>query len=180
MFPILPEYQGGHESVYREMLWRKYKQTNIVDPRLKPFRTMFDYAKVAVRANGKVSRYVKMGRGLLQCSPLSLLPFNIFIDNLPRILRYKNMLINIGESKINSLIYTDDIVLVSKNRQSLRKCLNTRERHSHRNVYAFAPEKCEVIALVYQVSTGDTTNVLSQISASAVLTHLIVSEYRSL
>ena len=66
---------------------------------------MFDHAGVAVRTSGKASRYVKMGRILLQGSLLSPLLFNLFIDNLPKILRSRNEGINIGGTKINSLIY---------------------------------------------------------------------------
>ena len=159
-FQAFLDIKGAYDSVDRDMLWKKCKQKNIVGQRLKLLRTMFDRAEVAVRVNGKVSRYVKMGRGLLQGSLLSPLLFNIFIDDLPRILRSKNKGVNIGENKINSLIYADDIVLISKNQQSLQKSLDACERHSRRNGYAFAPEKCEVIAPAYQVSTGDTTSLI--------------------
>ena len=152
-FQAFLDIKGAYDSVNREMLWRKCELKNIVGPRLRLLKSMFDHSEVAVRVNGKESRYVKMGRGLLQGSLLSPLLFNVFIDDLPKALRSKNKGVNIGDTKINSLIYADDIVLIAKTQAGLQKCLKACERHSHRNKYAFAPEKCEVIAPAFQIGT---------------------------
>lgn len=47
---------------------------------------------------------------------LSPLLFNVFIGDLLRILRFKSKRANIGENKINSLIYTVDIVSIQNSR----------------------------------------------------------------
>ena len=158
-FQVFLDIKGAYDSVDREILWRKCEQKNIVGPRLKLLKFMFNHTEVAIRINGKESRYVKMGRGLLQGSLISPLLFNVFIDDLPRILRSKNKGVNIGENKINSLIYADDIVVISKSSQILQRCLRTCERHSRRNGYAFAPEKCEVILPLRQNDTEDTPKI---------------------
>ena len=62
------------------------------------------------------------------------LPFNVLTGDLPRIPRSKNKGINIGKNKINSLIYADDIVLISKSQQLLQRRLDICERHSHRTL----------------------------------------------
>ena len=155
-FQAFLDIKGAYDSVNREILWRKCELKNIGGPRLRLIKSMFDHAEVAVRVNGKESRYVKMGRGLLQGSLLSPLLFNVFIDDLPKILRSGNKGVNIAGTKINSLIYADDIVLISKTQTSLQKCLKACERHSRRNGYTFAPEKCEIIAPAYRVTSGVT------------------------
>ena len=158
-FQAFLDIKGAYDSVNREILWKKCEQKDIRGPKLKLLKSMFDHAEVAVRINGKQSRYVKMGRGLLQGSLLSPLLFNIFIDDLPKILRSGNKGVNIGGEKINSLIYADDIVLISKTQTSLQKCLKACERHSRRNGYTFAPEKCEIISPAYQVITEVTSPI---------------------
>lgn len=158
-FQAFLDIKGAYDFVNREILWKKCEQKDIRGPKLKLLKSIFDHAEVAVRINGKQSRYVKMGRGLLQGSLLSPLLFNIFIDDLPKILRSGNKGVIIGGEKINSLIYADDIVLISKTQTSLQKCLKACERHSRRNGYTFAPEKCEIILPAYQVITEVTSPI---------------------
>lgn len=158
-FQAFLDIKGAYDSVYREMLWKKCEQKNIVGPRLRLLKGLFDHTEVAVRVNGNTTEYVKMGRGLLQGSLLSPLLFNVFIDDLPKCLRSKNKGINISGHKINSLIYADDIVVITKTKQELQKCLNACNRHSKRNKYAFAPEKCEIIAPAFRTCVEDTLGV---------------------
>ena len=47
--------------------------------------------------------------------------------------------------KINSLLYADDIVLISSSAVQLKEMLDTCERHSQKNGYKFSPVKCEII-----------------------------------
>ena len=51
---------------------------------------------------------------------------------------------NICDTKINSLLYGNDIVLVTSSAQQLQNVLGTCERRSRDHKYEFAPEKCEV------------------------------------
>lgn len=109
-------------------------------------RCLFDCAEVTIRIGGQVSRKVPLGRGVLQGSLLSPILFNIFIDSLPRTLRRKHPSFLLGSYRINSLLYADDIVLVSSTHSGLQSMLDTCERHSISHGYVFAPSKCEVIA----------------------------------
>lgn len=62
-----------------------------------------------------------MGRGLLQGLLPSPLLFSVFIDDPPKVLRSSNKGVNIGGAKTDSLIYADDIVLISEIQASLQK-----------------------------------------------------------
>ena len=70
--------------------------------------------------------------------------FNVYINDLPKTLRERHSGLNISGTKINSLLYADDIVLVTSSAQQLQNMLGTYERHSRDHKYEFAPEKCEV------------------------------------
>ena len=94
-----------------------------------------------------------MGVGLVQGSILSPILFNVYINNLPKTLRERRSGLNINGLEINSLLYADDIVLVTNSSQQLQKMLRTCERHSRENKYEFAPEKCEVVPPVYRKDT---------------------------
>lgn len=56
-----------------------------------------------------------------------------------------------GDTKISSLIYADDIALTANTQVVLQEYLKACERCSYQNKCTFAPEKCEVIVPAYTV-----------------------------
>ena len=140
------DIKGAYDTVNRDILWKKCSRMGIKGGLLALLRCLFDCAEVTIRIGGQVSRKVPLGRGVLQGSLLSPILFNIFIDSLPRTLRRKHPSFLLGSHRINSLLYADDIVLVSSTHSGLQSMLDTCERHSISHGYVFAPSKCEVIA----------------------------------
>ena len=86
-----------------------------------------------------------MGQGSIP-SPIL---FNVHINGLPKALRERQGGLNISGTKINSLLYAGDIVLVTSSAQQLQNMLGTCERHSRDRRHEFALEKCEVVAPVH-------------------------------
>ena len=66
-----------------------------------------------VRVEGRQSREIDMGVGVVQGSILSPILFNVYINDLPKVLRERHGGLNINGTKINSLLYADDTVLVT-------------------------------------------------------------------
>ena len=139
------DIKGAYDNVDRDILWRRCRRIGIKGGLYKLLRCLFDHASVVVRIGGRMSRKVIMGRGLLQGSLVSPSLFNIFIDTLPRLLRRRHPSFSLGDSRINSLLYADDIVLVSSTKDQLQSMLNTCELHSRENGYVFSPPKCEIV-----------------------------------
>ena len=140
------DIKGAYDSVNRDLLWRKCRRIGIKGGLYDLLISLFDYTSVTIRIRGQVSRKIAMGRGLLQGSLLSPILFNIFIDGLPKLLRRKHPGFPLGISKINSLLYADDIVLIATSQEQLQSMLDSCEQHSKEYEYKFSPSKCEVIA----------------------------------
>ena len=111
-------------------------------------KALFDNCTVKVVVNGKHSRDVVLGRGLLQGSVLSPLLYSIFIDDLPKSLRLigqDDEKFNFSGIKVNSLLYADDIALIARSLTYLHKLLDTCYGHSLANDYEFAVSKCALV-----------------------------------
>ena len=96
---------------------------------------------------------------MIQGSILSPILFNVYINDLPKALRERHGGLNISGTKINSLLYADDIVLVTSPAQQLQNMLGTCERVSRDHRYEFAPEKCEVVAPVHRRGSRSTVKL---------------------
>ena len=83
-------------------------------------------------------------------SILSPILFNVYINDLPKTLRERHSGLNISGTKINSLLYADDIVLVTSSAQQLQNMLGTYEKHSRDHKHELVPEKREVVPPVYR------------------------------
>ena len=66
-----------------------------------------------------------MGVGLLQGSLLSPILFNIFVNNLPKLLRRGLPGLTFAGKKINALLHADDIVLIASSALQLQMMLDT-------------------------------------------------------
>lgn len=103
-----------YDSVQRDILWTKWEYKNIVGQKPKLLESMSDRTEVAVRISYKEIKYVRIGVGLLQGLLLSLLLFNVFIDDPPKFLISNNEGFNIGNTKVNFIIYVDDSSHIKK------------------------------------------------------------------
>ena len=112
-----------------------------------------------VHVEGRQSREMDMGVGVVQGSILSPILFNVYINDLPKALRGRHGGLYISGTKINSILYADDIVLVTSSAQQLQNMLGTCERHSRDHGYEFAPEMCEVVVPVHRRRSHSTVKL---------------------
>ena len=81
---------------------------------------------------------------------MSPMLYSIYLDLLVFKLRIFGQNIRLGDSAserhINSLLYADDIVLISKTRGGLQKLLGIAERDSISRGYRFSPTKCVILS----------------------------------
>ncbi|CAC5419756.1 unnamed protein product [Mytilus coruscus] len=93
---------------------------------------MYNNIFLQVRLNDKLTDKLKANIGVRQGDNLSPNLFKIFVNDLPYIFDDYCVPAEIGSTKINCLMYADDVVLLSTSQSGLSRCLNKLEEYCKR------------------------------------------------
>ena len=87
---------------------------------------------------------VESNRGLRQGCTLSPLLFILFMEEFIRRIKKLNLGIKIGEEKLGTLLFADDIILLAESKEDLDKMLKEVEKFSMEMSINFSPEKAKL------------------------------------
>ena len=97
-----------------------------------------------VKWGNSISDGFKVGNGVRQGGVLSPYLFNVYMDELSSNLNKLNIGCSIGSSKINHVMYADDIALISPSVKGLQQLLNTCEQYGIDFGIKFNPNKSQI------------------------------------
>ena len=154
------DIKNAYDKVDRSILWSKLLSPPAQQrqqgharracmPRhlIEALKSLFEENTSEVVVDGHVSAELQNDCGLLQGSVLSPTLYSFYIDDLPRRLRQhgNSLFANSGRTRLNALLFADDIALLAPSLDEMKKLLHICELHSLENNYRFSPSKCEVI-----------------------------------
>ena len=127
-FAAFVDFSKAYDRVDRQLLWGKLSQLGLSGKMLSALKAIYHDVQCSVRLNGVYTEWFQVTGGLKQGCLLSPLLFNLYVNDLIGEINSLEEGIEIGDERLNLLLYADDIVLVAPSEaglQSMLTCLNT-------------------------------------------------------
>ena len=135
------DVQKAYDSVNRSLLWKILESVGICGAFLQTLKSMYQDDSVQCNVNGSSTRSVFLRRGLRQGCSLSPMLFALYIMGLGEDLAAAKEGFIVGDIVVSSLLFADDILLLSRTADGLK------------NLFRIAKSRCD--RLLLEVNTGD-------------------------
>ena len=120
------DFKKAYDCIWHDGLFSKLKNMNISGSVLEIIKNMYNNSSCAVKIQNKTTRFFHCKTGVRQGCPLRPILFNLYINDLACHLdkATTDPLQLPNSMNISSLIYADDIVIISKSALGLEKLLH--------------------------------------------------------
>jgi hypothetical protein len=124
LFACFIDFCKAYDSVWREGLFFKLIQYGCSKNFVRILLSMYSSVKYKVKLSSGSTPVFSSNIGLKQGCNMSPSLFNVFINDIPELLNTSNCdPVHLGTTKVNCLLYADDLVLLSKSRSGLQESL---------------------------------------------------------
>ena len=126
LYTCFIDFKKAFDSVWHEGLFYKLEKNGFSGRLLDLIRDIYKKTKCAVKIKDCITDYFDYTRGVRQGCPLSPILFNLYVNDIFKILNEQNeteIFLKEGEP-INALMYADDLILISESKDGLQKQLN--------------------------------------------------------
>ena len=128
IYACFVDFKKAFDSVWHRGLFYKLISYNINDNIYKLIKDLYSKSNCAIKLGQNKTKSFKYSRGVRQGCILSPLLFNLYLNELPFLLdknKGSDPLILPNGTKLNSLLYADDLIILSRSKHGLQNCLNT-------------------------------------------------------
>jgi hypothetical protein len=123
--------QNENEKIYACFVWHQGLFYQLLENKIGGhfydlIKDMYSNTKCAIKLSGNRTPFIPYKKGVRQGCTLSPLLFNIYINEVPKLfekVRSDPFMLPNG-TKINSLLYADDLVILSRSKSGLQNCLD--------------------------------------------------------
>ena len=129
MYACFVDFQKAFDSVWYEGLFHRILSYDIGGKFYDLLNSLYSRSACSIKLGINKTNTFSYRRGVRQGCILSPLLFNLFVNELPLSLNQNGTdpFILPNGSKLNSVLYADDLVILSKSKQGLDKCLKILE-----------------------------------------------------
>ena len=127
IYACFVDFKKAFDSVWHEGLLHKLLQIDVGGRFYKLIQNLYSNSSRTLKIGRSQTRPFHYLRGVRQGCILSPLLFNLYINDLPYAFQntLSDPIILPNGTKLNSLLYADDLIILSRSKVDLQNCLNT-------------------------------------------------------
>ena len=142
LYTAFIDFQKAYDKVPRDILLSKLYSVGIRGDVFKVIKNIYQNEKTSIRIGNKRTEFFDVNIGVKQGCILSPTLFNIFLSDLPQTFNEKKSEpATIGNLKIGSLFWADDIVILSETKTGLQNSLDQLKQYCVKNEMEVNVEK---------------------------------------
>ena len=142
IFACFVDFSKAFDTVPRDILFEKLLKYNINGVFFNNIKKMYMGNKTSIKLGNKITESFDTNQGVRQGDILSPLLFNIFLSDFNDYIENVEGKLQISDLKsINSLIWADDILLLSQSKEGLSQILDLLSNYCERNKLTLNKEK---------------------------------------
>ena len=124
LYTCFVDYKSAFDTVWRKALFYKLLSYGVGGNFLSILQNMYDEVYYCVKLDQGISEKIPSNTGVKQGCVISPTLFNMFLADFPDIFDDNCAPITLNNSKLNCLMFADDIVLMSESASGLQTCLD--------------------------------------------------------
>ena len=125
LYACFVDFRKAFDLVWKEGLFYKLLKLGIGGKFYHTLKSMYNSSKVRIKTSEGLSHSMKTENGVRQGDSISPLLFNIFINDIPRLLfNEKSKPPLLDKESVPALLYADDLIILSKTAEGLQNNLN--------------------------------------------------------
>ena len=132
LYACFVDFRKAYDSVWRNGLFYKLMKLGISKTFLTVICKMYQNIRSCVKTSQGLTNYFESFIGVKQGCNLSPNLFNIFINDIPEIFDQECNPITLGNSKLNCLLYADDLLILSDDEKGLQNSINNLYSYSEK------------------------------------------------
>ena len=136
MYGCFVDFRKAFDTIPRDILFQKLRLHNISGKFYNSLKNLYSHDFACISVGEKLTTPFRINQGVRQGCILSPLLFNIFLSDLPHCLNdgdTRPVSINVS-NKLNSLIWADDLLILSETETGLQNMLKNLKDYSDTNM----------------------------------------------
>ena len=145
IFSCFIDFSKAFDTVPRDILFKKLLRQGINGRFFNIIKNIYNNDEACVKMHNQCTETFKINQGVRQGCVLSPLLFNIFLSDLAKKLNSIEGKVQVHDREVNTLFWADDIIMFTKEENTLREMLETLEEYTKENKLEINTDKTKIM-----------------------------------